>query len=196
MHAPLVWLEVFLPDSLATGIVGARHEAETAVLIHMRLDMTTRDKLLAALDSQGAPHLDLVTHVDQQAGYTGRDVAGGGSARGTRELVGIGRAEGSNSGLEAFLAEDVIALETRRLDEGTVADRTHEVGIIVGNEIQSAQVNNFVIVAFHLQGQKVLDIHIAQDPSLQPGPRSVCRSCWLRSGVWSLKWYAVAREGG
>lgn len=152
MHAPLICLEIFVPNALATGIIGARHEAEATVFIQMRLDMTARNKLLTTLGGQGAPHLDLVTHVDQQAGYIGRNAAGGGSARGTREIVGIGRAEGSNGRLEAFLAKDMIALKARRLNEGAVADRTHEVGIIVGNEIQGSEVNDFVTVAFHLYG--------------------------------------------
>jgi hypothetical protein len=65
---------------------------------------------MTTLGYQRTSHPDLIAHIDQQTGYTGRHLAGGGSARGTRELIRIGRAEGVDSGTEATLAEDMIAL--------------------------------------------------------------------------------------
>lgn len=142
--------EISLANFLVAQVVRAWHQSVTTVFLHMRLDVTARKKLPAAFRGQGTAHLDFIAHVDQQAGYAGRDVTGGGSARGTRELFRIGRAEGGYGRLEAFLTENVIALEARRVDKGAVADRTHEVGVVVGDKIEGAQVNEFVIVAFGL----------------------------------------------
>lgn len=118
--------------------------------------MAPRDNLAATLPGERAFDADIVAHVDQEAGYIHEDVAGGRSAGRAVEVIAAG-AETGDGGVEAFLAEDVIALESERADERTVAYRTHEVGVIAGDIVQGSIIHELVPVAFH--PEKFLEIH-------------------------------------
>lgn len=107
----------------------------------MRLDMTSGYNFLTALRYQRTSHPDLVAHVDQQAGHASRHFLGGISARGTRELVQVGRAEAGDGRTEATPAENMVALETNGVNEGTVADRAHQVRVVLGDEIKAAEID-------------------------------------------------------
>ena len=110
MYAFPIYPNILTPNQPIARIIRTRNQPVPAVLLNMRLDMTPGHNLMTPLRYQRTSHPDLVAHVDQQAGYTGRHLAGGRSARGTRELIRIGRAEGVDGRTEATLAEDMVAL--------------------------------------------------------------------------------------
>ena len=97
------------PSLLIARIVGTIHQFISAILINMRLDMTSRNNLIAPLGEERTLYPDIITHVDQKAGYIHEHVGSGRSASRALEVVATSP-EASYSGIQTFLAEDMVAL--------------------------------------------------------------------------------------
>jgi hypothetical protein len=65
MHTAFFRLEILFPGLFSARFIRARQKPITAVFLHMRLDMASRDNLVAAFPDQRTPYLYLIAHVDQ-----------------------------------------------------------------------------------------------------------------------------------
>lgn len=153
MHAGPIWVHISLLGLLPTRNVRAREELVITVLIDMRLDVASRENLRAPLGSERALHADIVAHINEQA----RDVHENSHGRGTAGWAGevLGRAvPRSDSGVQAFLAKDMIALQANWSDERAVAYRTHQMPVVAGDIVECPKVNQ---LPFRLHGERFQD---------------------------------------
>jgi hypothetical protein len=65
MHTTFFRLEIHLPGLFSARFIRTRDNPIAAVFLHMRLDMTSRDNLIAAFPCHRTPDLNLIAHVDQ-----------------------------------------------------------------------------------------------------------------------------------
>lgn len=140
MHAAPIWVQMSLLGLLPTSNVRARQELEITVLVYMRLYVPSRKNLSAPLVGKRALDADIVAHVNEQARHVHEDGHGRGTAGWAGEV--LGRAlPGSDSGVQTFLAKDMIALQPNRSDKGAVAYRAHQMAVVAGNIVESPKVN-------------------------------------------------------
>jgi hypothetical protein len=65
MHTAFFRLEILFPSLFPARFIRTRHKPIAAVFLDMRLNMTSRDNLVATFSHQRTPYLNLVAHVDQ-----------------------------------------------------------------------------------------------------------------------------------
>ncbi|PWY89019.1 hypothetical protein BO70DRAFT_158779 [Aspergillus heteromorphus CBS 117.55] len=163
VQTPALRAEGLLPGLLAAGAVRAVDEPVAAVLVDVRLDMAPWDDFTAAFVAERAAHADFIAHVDQQTRHIEVDAPRGGATGGTCKVVST-RGERGDGGIQAFLAEHMVALETHRANEGAATYRTHEVVIVGGDGLQRAEVDNLVSVAGCLHREQFLEGDACHNP--------------------------------
>lgn len=141
MHAFVLCAQVLLSSLLPAVDVWAVHKSVAAVLVDMGLNMTSWDDLVASFSFKRTLYPYIITHIDQESRDVEEYTSRRGSAGRASELVPTG-GEGSDRGVETFLTEDMVALQSNWTYVGAMTYCTHEMVVITGDVFQGAEVDN------------------------------------------------------
>lgn len=178
MHALILRTEILLASLLIARGAGAVHQLIPTILVRMGLDMAPRNNLFATLRREWTPHGNLIAHIRQESRDIQVDISCRGSTRRTCEVVST-RGEAPNRGIQAGLAEYMIAFKAHGPDKWTVTDRTHKVVVIAGDVLERAQVKDLILLAACLHGEELVKLHAGSEEDAACKDRIISGQQWL-----------------